>query len=562
MELTQVTPPWSNLAAEKKERQLKAIPQGWLISVPPDSVLDVTGYPEKCGILTKEEVEITNTPVDVILAKLASGATSSVSVTTAFYKRAIVSQQLVNCLSEIFVEQSLRRAAELDSYLKEHGKVVGPLHGLPVSLKDQLSVKGLETTIGYVGWIGKYAEENAVLVDVLYECGAVPFVRTNVPQTLLWSDSHNHIFGRTTNPYNRSLTPGGSSGGEGALIAMKGSPLGVGSDIGGSIRCPAALCGLYGLRPSFGRLPTSGAVTSVDGPDSLIASFGPMTCSVEGLKIFMEAVIKSKPWMKDPLTVCKHWSENEYKLVNHGNGKDLCFAILWDDEIAIPHPPIQRALEMTRDALIKAGHRAICWAPLKHQQIVDVTQTMLSAGSQDIVSATSLSGEPIITSMQIDSDEPLDAAFRPKASNITAHQLWHAHKLKRDLRIEYLSHWNATVGQTGTSRPVDAIICPVAPYAATPHGKYGYTHYTMVWSTLEYATAVFPVTSVDPILDRKQVRHQFISDFDKEIYEMYDPATFKNAPVGLQLVGRNLEEEAVIAMTEIISTSLKVSKNI
>ena len=101
-----------------------------------------------------------------------------------------------------------------------------------------------------MSWIGKYADKNAVLVDILYDCGAVPFVRTNVPQTLMvrppiwrtpseieralqWGETYNHVFGRTTNPYNRYMTPGGSSGGEGALVAMRGSPLGVGTDIGG-----------------------------------------------------------------------------------------------------------------------------------------------------------------------------------------------------------------------------------------------------------------------------------------------------------------------------------------
>lgn len=161
----------------------------------------------------------------------------------------------MNCLTEIFVERALARAAELDDALGKTGKVVGPLHGLPISLKDQLCIKGLETTMGYVSWIGKYAEKNAVLVDILEECGAVPFVRTNVPQTLMvrwncpvfatmmvilikmiqWPETFNNIFGRTTNPYNRSLTSGGSSGGEGALVALKGSPIGVGSDIGGCV---------------------------------------------------------------------------------------------------------------------------------------------------------------------------------------------------------------------------------------------------------------------------------------------------------------------------------------
>ncbi|KAF9241349.1 amidase signature domain-containing protein, partial [Melanogaster broomeanus] len=117
----------------------------------------------------------------------------------------------VNCLTEIFVERALARATELDEALKKTGKVVGPLHGLPISLKDQLCIKGLETTMGYISLDRNYAEKNAVLVDILEECGAVPFVRTNLPpnadgSAICWPETFNNIFGRTTNPYNRSLT--------------------------------------------------------------------------------------------------------------------------------------------------------------------------------------------------------------------------------------------------------------------------------------------------------------------------------------------------------------------
>ncbi|KAH7883625.1 general amidase [Phlebopus sp. FC_14] len=549
---------WLNLVQDKKQRQQDAIPQDWIVPVPPETTLDVTAYPESCGLLTPQDIAITNASVDVLLMKLAAAEWSSVSVTTAFYKRAIISQQLVNCLTEIFVERAFARATELDEILSKTGKVVGPLHGLPISLKDQLCIKGLETTMGYVSWIGKYAEKNAVLVDILLECGAVPFVRTNIPQTLMWPETFNNVFGRTTNPYNRSLTSGGSSGGEGALVALKGSPLGVGSDIGGSIRIPSALCGLYGLRPSYGRVPYGGAMNSLEGQDSVLSVLGPLTSSIGGLKAFMEAVIKAKPWLKDPLAVRKSWDENEYKLADHGYGKNLCFAIMWDDGVCIPHPPIKRGLEIVKSALAKAGHKVIDWVPLKHGLLGEVTRDIWNAGSaEDFMITASESGEPVISTMLPDSAEDIDAPFRPKRAGITAYQLWQVQKLRKDLRMEYLEHWNATASQTGTGRPVDAIICPAAPYAAPPHGKNRYTNYTTVWNALDYTASIFPVTSVDPVLDVKQAPHSFIDDFDKWLYDLYEPEVFKNAPVAIQLVGRTLEEEAVLAMTEIVDAALK-----
>ncbi|KAG1757530.1 general amidase [Suillus lakei] len=552
---------WTALVAEKKQRQLKSIPQEWLVTPPPPSALDVTDFPETCGLLNAREIEITNTSVDVLLEKLANAEWTAVEVTTAFSKRAIVAHQLVNCLTEIFIDRALARAAELDDHLKKTGKVVGPLHGLPISLKDQLCIKGLETTMGYVSWIGQYAEKNAVLVDILIECGAVPYVRTNIPQTLMWPETFNNVFGRTTNPNNRSLTSGGSSGGEGALIALKGSPLGVGSDIGGSVRIPSAFCGIYGLRPSYGRVPYCGARNSLEGQDSILSVFGPMTSSLGGLKVFMKAVVNAKPWLKDPLAVRKQWDQDEYDLADHGAGKDLCFAIMWDDGVVVPHPPIRRSLEITKAALQKAGHKVVDWKPIKHRLLGNAARDIWNAASaEDFMITTSGTGEPIIATMDLDDADRVAASFRPQNGGLTAYQLWQAQKLRQNIRKEYLDHWNATATETGTGRPVDAIICPAAPFAAPPHGKNKYANYTTVWNTLDYPAAIFPVTTVDSTLDGKEPPHSFYDDFDKSVYELYDPEKFKNAPVCLQLVGRTLEEEAVIKMTEIVDAALAAAK--
>ena len=124
-----------------------------------------------------------------------------------------------------------------------------------------------------------------------------------------------------------------------------------------SVRIPAAMCGTYGLRPSYGRLPYAGAVNSIEGQDSIPSVLGPLSNSLEGLKILMKAVADAKPWLKDPLARRKKWDEEEYALVDHGHGKKLCFAILWNDGHVTAHPPILRALEMTKAALLAAGHK-------------------------------------------------------------------------------------------------------------------------------------------------------------------------------------------------------------
>ncbi|KJA21303.1 hypothetical protein HYPSUDRAFT_165783 [Hypholoma sublateritium FD-334 SS-4] len=559
---------WQEIVAQKRKEQAASIPKDWILpNLPSKDTLNVIDFPEKCGLLTAKEIEITNTEVDVILKKLANGIWSSVEVTTAFSKRAIIAHQLVNCLTEIFIDRALARAAELDKHLKTTGKVVGPLHGLPISLKDQVNIKGIDSTMGYVTWASKPAAENAVLANILEACGAVLYVKTNVPQTLMWGETFNHIFGRTTNPYNRSLTPGGSSGGEGALIALKGSPIGVGSDLGGSVRIPAAFNGLYGLRGSYGRVPYAGCVNSLEGQDSIPSVLGPLTNSIGAIKAFLKSVLSQKPWLHDPLVVRKPWNEDEYKLADHGNGTQLCFAIMWDDGHTVPHPPVRRGLEATKQALLAAGHRVIDWTPLAHAEAFQVAGTIFGAGArEDFRVTTAPSGEPIITTMDLSVDTPgvsplppdAEPFFSPPPDGLSAYELWQAQRRKRDYRQAYLDHWNATVEVTGTGRPVDAIISPCAAFTARPHGSSKNPGYTVVWNVLDYASLVIPTgLSVDPVLDVPKPAHDFLTGPDKVNYEIYAPADFKYAPIAIQVTGRTLEEEAVIAMGEIVDAALK-----
>ncbi|KAJ7675379.1 general amidase [Mycena rosella] len=557
---------WAQTASAKKARQLDSVPPEWLNSesnLPPPGQLNVFHFPQESGTLSALDLEITESHVAALLSNLASCKWSSVQVTTSFYKRAIVAQQLTNCLTEIFVDRALARAKELDAHLEKTGKVVGALHGLPISLKDQISIKGIESSMGYVSWIGQHAEKNAVLVDILESLGAVPFVKTNIPQTLMWPETFNHVFGRTTNPHNRSLTSGGSSGGEGALVALKGSPLGVGSDIGGSVRIPAGFCGVYGFRPSYNRVPYAGCVNSLEGQDSILSVLGPLSNTLDGIKTFFKAVMSAQPWLKDPMVIRKRWSDEEYNLMDHGNGvKKLCFAIMWDDAVIMPHPPVRRGLEITKNALLAAGHQVIDWTPYKQAEIVLTTNAIWNAASsEDYQTAAAPSGEPVIPSMGVLPDDA-KLLFRPTGPGLSAFELWQVQKRKRSLRQEYLKLWEDTASLTGTGRPVDAIISPMAPYTAPPHGLNKTASYTMTWNLLDYPAVVIPVSKVDQSLDMKQPREKFYTPEDQENYELYDPATYENAPISVQVIGRTMEDEAVIAMSEVVDDALKVAQSL
>jgi amidase len=148
-----------------------------------------------------------------------------------------------------------------------------------------------------------------------------------------------------------------------------------------SIRIPASFNGLYGLRPSYHRVPYRGALNSLEGQDSLPSVLGPLSHSMSGIKVFMKAVIDAKPWRKDPLAVHKPWDQQEYELIDHGGGRELVFAILWNDGNVTPNPPIIRALEVTKKALIAAGHKGVSFVLSKLCLFSVLFRVKLSTGS-------------------------------------------------------------------------------------------------------------------------------------------------------------------------------------
>ena len=150
----------------------------------------------------------------------------------AYGKKALKAHVATNCLTEVLIAKAAADWAPACN-------TQGPLAGMPVSVKDTVGFEGEDSCIGYSAWVGKPLARDAPLVRLLRDAGAVPFVKTNVPITLLSFESANDVFGTTTNPHNKDSSPGGSTGGEAALLAYGGSRLGIGTDVAGSVRAPA-----------------------------------------------------------------------------------------------------------------------------------------------------------------------------------------------------------------------------------------------------------------------------------------------------------------------------------
>jgi amidase len=193
---------------------------------------------------------------------------------------------------------------------------------------------------------------------------------------LMAGETANNIIGYTWNPKNRHLATGGSSGGEGALIGLKGSPVGFGTDIGGSIRIPAAFNGLYGIRPSSGRLPYEGMANSMDGQNSILSVVGPIATSVGALRLVIKGILSQQPWLHDPLVAEIPWRAEQEQavldIVKASDGGQLAFGIMRSDGVVGLQPPVSRAIDIVEKTIEKLGHKLIKWEPPSHPRCLDI----------------------------------------------------------------------------------------------------------------------------------------------------------------------------------------------
>lgn len=534
---------WAKNATAKRAALLNSIPPEYRIPVdvfPPPTQLDVTKFPTESKWFTEQELEITSTSAPSLLDKIANSVWTAEEVTKAFSKRAAAAHQLTNCLSETFFQEAIDTAKALDVHLQRTGRTIGPFHGLPISLKDNFNIVGKDSTVGFTSWVNDPAMYNSTLVELLRNAGAVLYVKTNVPTAMMIAETVNNVFGRTMNPLNRALTSGGSSGGESALIAFGGSPLGVGTDIGGSLRIPAACTGIFTLRPSFGRFPTLGARSGLAGQEAVNSVNGPMGKTLDDILLFSKAVVGLEPWMQDPKCLPIPWRSVKIK-------QKLKLAVMWDDGMVTPTPPVQRALKETVDKLKKAGHEIVEWHPSLHAQALSILGRMFVADGGKSVRAIL---------------EPTEEPFRPemqaysKAEEMGVHAMWKLHLERTELQKKFLDQWNSYGG-------LDAILCPTTPYSSVEHGKFKYVGYTGVFNIVDYAAVSFPCgVIVGKEIDQPKPWHRPHSDLDKEVYAEYSQHVVHGMPVSLQLVARRLEEEKVLEMTREIIEALSKAEDL
>ncbi|KAJ7232166.1 amidase signature domain-containing protein [Mycena haematopus] len=535
---------WPQVALDARADRDARIPDtfqltpAFIAKYPPGA--DVRCAAAESGLMSPEELDITSLDQDAvsILARIKNKEVTAVQVVLAFGKRAAIAHQLLCCLTDFFLEDALIRAKELDDFHAKTGRLVGPLHGLPISIKDHIILAGRKSSAGFsVDMLQPPATKNGFLPQILYDAGAVFYVKTNLPQLIMHLETYS-FWGQTLNPCNTKLTPGGSSGGCSALVAFGGSPLSVGSDIGGSLRSPAAACGIWTLKPTTLRVP-KGGLSPQPGTDSILSTFGPLSRSLRDIDLWFSVVLGSKPWLKEYSLVPLPWEVPITPGWSGSNGR-LRIGVMWHDDVVLPQPPIRRALKTLVDALRKDPALEIVeYKPFKHLEAVALAHELYFVdGGKYAREKAAVVGEPIL---------PLTewVTTLPSVKNHTVHELWEMNIRREALRAQYLEHYNA--------QSVDVVLCPAGAGPAPALGTCKYWGYTNVWNFVDYPAAVFPTGLYsDPALDVKDATRTYMSEADMFNSNAYEPETFAGAPLCLQLVSRRFAEEVVVkALREI-----------
>ncbi|KAF2461901.1 general amidase-like protein [Lineolata rhizophorae] len=551
-----MTETWQSIAQRKKTQQTSRIPPEWRLrqgitsSAGKANVLDV---PRSCGILSSKELEITEKyDATALAAEIASRRLTSVEVTIAFCKRAAIAHQLTNCLTEIFFDQAVPRAAALDAHLASGAPPLSPLHGVPISLKDCFKVPCVDTSIGLAALCFKRSQYGSTLVSLLLSAGAVLYCKTNIPQTMLALDSHNNVFGRSLHPSHPELTIGGSTGGEAALLALRGSVLGVGTDIGGSIRIPAFCGGLYGIKPSAGRIPLGnieGGTPPANHRVQLSFSAGPLARTQRDCELFLQTVAGQKPWEMDADVHCGDWQSQGEDI----SGKKLVVGVARTDGITTPLPPVQNVMNDTVAALKRQGI-----------DVVELDLAPLLSRCQSLANKMmSLEGGNMMKDLLDAFNEPLSpwlvGRFARRQPRTLAETL-DFHRQRMELENLLLRVWKGELGQTEGKR-LDAIICPIAPHPVPPIDRWNAVGYTSDWVLLNCPAGslpVRPVTSEDLKCEITSPAAENSWDkVNRELWTSVDRGMYLDSPLSVQVVGPKLQERRLCQALATVDDALK-----
>jgi amidase len=419
-----------------------------------------------------------------LAAAIRAKEVSALAVVDAHLERIAEVNPALNAVVQLCADRARAEARQADAALAR-GEIPGPLHGVPFTVKDSLSTEGIMTTAGTPGRASFVPARDATAVARLRAAGAILLGKTNCTELCGSGETDNLVYGRTNNPYDLSRSPGGSSGGEAAIIAAGGSPLGLASDFGGSIRGPAHLCGIAGLNPTFGRVPRTGHIPPFGGAYDT-ARIGPMARHVEDLALVLQII--AGPDGVDP-TVAPVPVDDPNTVTVRG----LRVAFHTDNGI---YPVTRETAETVRNvahALAEVGLSVTEECPPGLSDLMEVGAEIGGVSAlAECAGVYREFGEPVeLGSVGLTqyADLWIQRSRRMKdGGSVTAAEL-----------LAWTRKWDACRSALlGFMERYDVILCPVDPHPALPHGAtmqpdfpaYGVTAYTKPYSMAGWPSVV------------------------------------------------------------------------
>ncbi len=380
------------------------------------------------------------------LAKSIQNKTISSREALEFYIKQIKKMNpKLNAVVQCPFESARIEAAKADDELAK-GHIFGPLHGVPMTIKDSFDTAGVISTAGTLGRSNFIPEQDATVVTRLHEAGAILMGKTNTSELTFTYNANNLIYGQTNNPYDLGRTPGGSSGGAAAIVAAGGSPFDIGSDYGGSLRYPAHCCGVTTIKPTSGRVPRTGHILPFGSILDSFQQVGPITRSVEDLNLILP-IIAGPDWIDPSIVPMPLGDPGAIYL------KSLRVSFHTDNGIVSATPKTIDVIQKAATLLDNDGIAVEEILPPGIGQTYDLSMELWSAdGGALIERLLKESGTEEHTIPWLELAKPMDA------TQLDALILkWYR------FRSEMLSIF----------KNYDAIVCPVNAFPALPHGTIG-----------------------------------------------------------------------------------------
>ena len=489
--------------------------------------------------------DLVQLPAHAIARAIAAGEISSREAVDAHIERIQAVQPKLNAVvAERFAEA--RTEADAADEARRRGDRLGLLHGVPVSLKDCLDIAGLPSTFGVIARRDATAKRDEVHVARLRAAGAIPVVKTNVAQFLAYLESDNPLHGRTLNPWNTERSCGGSSGGEAALIAACGSPLGLGTDIGGSVRNPPAVCGIVGFKPSAGRMPDTGTGSFSLEQRQIVSEVGVLARTTADVALGLSVVNGAMP-LGDPAKV---------------DIGSLRVAVVESDGVLEPCATARRAVKESAAQLSAAGAQVSSWT--LPDPGLGLRLAFATLGFNKLVHFAGIAAgtkiDPRVKQMMQLSKLPGPARSamgglmklfgqRGLADGLALFDVTSQTQAEITEQLEaYRTRFAAALAADG----IDAILLPACPLPAIRHGaakQLGtFGSYTILWNALGYPAGVAPWTKVRA--DEAQGRDRSI-DAVKATARKSEIGS-AGLPIGVQLVAPHGQDHRVLALMEVV----------